>query len=55
VQGSAGTLTLDAFQPQITVSAQVLADMVGTVTISVVQVGDFADSRPATISVVLGD
>ena len=53
MQGSSGTLSFDAFPPEVTVSAQALADMVGTVMISIVQVGDFANSRPAMISVVL--
>jgi hypothetical protein len=53
VTASAGTLTFDAFEPRISIPAQALTGMTGTVTISVVQIGDFASSRPATATVVL--
>ena len=54
LQGSAGPMTFEAFEPHIAIPADALAGMTGTVTLSVVQVGDFAESRPATASVVLG-
>ena len=53
VQGSAGTLTFAATEPKITIPAGALAGMTGTVAITVVQVGDFAVSRPATASITL--
>ena len=54
LQGSAGTMTFEALEPQIAIPADALTGMTGTVTVSVVQVGDFAESRPATASLVLG-
>ena len=54
VQGSAGALTFDSAEPQILIPAEVLAGMTGSLTIEVVQVGDYAESRPATVSVTLG-
>ena len=48
VEGSATTATFEAFEPRIVIPADALAGMTGTMTISVVQLGDFAQSRPAT-------
>ena len=53
LNGSAGTLTFETFQPQIIIAAEDLAGMTGPLMVSVVQVGDFAESRPATTSVVI--
>ena len=53
LNGSAGTLTFETFQPQIIIAAGDLAGMTGPVMVSVVQVGDFAESRPATTSVMI--
>lgn len=54
LNGSAGTLEFEVLEPQIAIPADALAGMTGTVTVSVVQVGDFAESRPATASLTLG-
>jgi len=54
LEGSAGTLTFEVSEPQIAIPAQALTGMTGTITISVVQIGDFAESRPATVSLTLG-
>lgn len=48
VQGSAGTLTVQAQEPAVSVSSEHLGNITGTVTITVVQIGDFAESRPLT-------
>ncbi len=53
VQGSAGTLTLAASEPQALISADSLNGMTGSVTIAVVQIGDFAESRPLTATITL--
>lgn len=53
LEGSAGTLTFTPTEPQLVVPAEAVAGMSGTVTIEVVQVGDFAKSRPVTASVVI--
>ena len=53
LDGSAGTLTFETFQAQIIIAAEDLAGMTGPVMVSVVQVGDFAESRPATTSFVI--
>ena len=49
VQGDAGSLNFEAFQPGLIVPADALAGMTGTLTVDVVQVGDYASSRPATL------
>jgi hypothetical protein len=54
VQGSPGTMTFEALAPQIEIPPDALTGMTGIATISVVQVGDFAESRPAAVSVTLG-
>ena len=51
VAGSAESLTFEALQPQLVVPSGALAGMTGTVTIEVVQVGDFASSRPARLTI----
>ena len=48
VQGSAATLTVQAQEPAVLIPADSLGGMTGTVTIIVVQMGDSAESRPAT-------
>ena len=53
VQGSAGSLTFGALEPQITIPVEALTGMTGAVSINVVQIGDFAESRPATISLTI--
>lgn len=53
LEGSAGTLTFTPTEPQLVVPAEAMAGTSGTVTIEVVQVGDFAKSRPVTASVVI--
>ena len=45
------TLTLAASEPRVLVSADSLNGMTGSVTITVIQVGDFAESRPVTTSI----
>ena len=50
VQGSSGTITVEASEPQVSIPAEAVTGMVGPVTISVVQIGDFAVSRPTTTS-----
>lgn len=50
VQGSSGTITVEASEPQASIPAEAVTGMVGPVTISVVQIGDFAVSRPTTTS-----
>ena len=54
LQGSAGTRTFDSFEPQIAIPADALTGMTGVVMVGVVQIGDFAESRPVTASVTLG-
>jgi len=54
VQGSAGPLMFEVNEPQIVIPANVLTGMEGAVTVSVVQIGDYAASRPATASITLG-
>jgi len=51
VQGSAATLTVQAQQPAVLISADSLGGMTGSVTITVIQQGDFAESRPAIATV----
>jgi hypothetical protein len=53
LQGSAGTLTYESFEPRITIPAADLTGFAGVTTVSVVQVGDFAESRPAQVSVTI--
>ena len=53
VQGSAGTLTFEAFEPQIVIPPEALAGTSGSATVSVVQVGDFAESRPAAVDLTI--
>ena len=53
VQGSTATLTLAANEPRTLVSADGLNGMTGLVTITVVQIGDFAESRPVTATITL--
>ena len=50
LQVSAGTLTFESTQPALVVPADQIAGMTGSVTIEVVQIGDFAQSRPARLS-----
>jgi hypothetical protein len=54
VDGSAGAVRFEAFEPQIGIAADALTGMTGTVTVSVVQIGDYAESRPASVPVALG-
>jgi hypothetical protein len=53
-EGSAGMATFETSEPQIVITADALTGMTGTVTVSVVQIGDYAESRPASVSVELG-
>ena len=53
VQGTAGSLTFSTSEPWIDIPADILAGFAGELTVHVVQVGDFAASRPATTSVLL--
>jgi hypothetical protein len=53
VQGSGGTLTFEAVEPQIVIPPEALAGTTGSATISVVQVGDFAESRPAAVDIAI--
>jgi len=53
VQSSAGTLTFEAFEPRITIPAAELTGFGRTTTVTVVQIGDFAESRPATVSLTI--
>lgn len=53
VQGSGVTLTLEAREPQLLISAVSMNGVVGAVTITVVQVGDFAESRPIATSIAI--
>jgi hypothetical protein len=54
LEGSAGMATFETSEPQIVIAADALTGMTGTVTVSVVQIGDYAESRPASVSVELG-
>jgi hypothetical protein len=54
VQGSSATVTFEALEPQIAIAADALTGITGAVAVSVVQIGDFAQSRPVTASVTLG-
>jgi hypothetical protein len=54
VAGSGKTLTFAATEPQTAIAAAELAGLSGTVSISVVQVGDFAESRPVSVSIETG-
>lgn len=53
LEGSTGTLTFQPSEPQLLVPASALTGMAGVVVIRVIQIGDFAESRPATTSVVI--
>ena len=53
VQGSAATLTFAVTEPHVSISADDLVGMTGTLAIEVVQIGDFAASRAASTSVTL--
>lgn len=53
VQGSAGTLTFEAFEPRIIIPAAELTGFAGAATVSVVQIGDFAESRPVEVSITI--
>jgi hypothetical protein len=53
VEGSAGSLAFEAFSPQTAIAAEALGGMAGAVAISVVQVGDYAESRPAVTSITI--
>lgn len=46
VEGSAATLTVQAQEPAVLISSDSLGGMTGTVTVIIVQLGDFAESRP---------
>jgi len=52
-QGSAATLTLAASEPRALISAESLNEMSGLATITVVQIGDSAESRPVTATITL--
>jgi hypothetical protein len=54
VEGSATTAAFEALEPRMIIPADALAGMAGALTISVVQIGDYAESRPATVSLTLG-
>jgi hypothetical protein len=54
VEGSAITAAFEAFEPRMIIPADALAGMAGALTICVVQIGDYAESRPAAISLTLG-
>lgn len=54
VAGSGKTLTVAATEPQIAIAAAELAGLSETVLVSVVQVGDFAESRPVSVSIEIG-
>ena len=51
VQGAAATLSLTANEPRALISAESLNGMTGSVTVTVVQIGDFAESRPVTATI----
>lgn len=53
VEGSGTTAAFEALEPRIVIPADALAGMAGSVTINVVQVGDYAESRPASISIAI--
>jgi hypothetical protein len=48
-----GTQTFEAFEPWIVIPAEALSGVTGTVTVRVVQVGDYAESRPVTTSITV--
>jgi hypothetical protein len=54
IEHSTGTLTFQTSAPSLVASADALAGVTGSVMIGVVQVGDFAKSRPATLPFDLG-
>jgi len=54
VEGSATTAAFEVFERRMVIPADELTSMTGTVIISVVQIGDYAESRPATASLTLG-
>ena len=53
LQGSAVTLTVQAQEPAVLISSDRLGDLIGPVTITVVQLGDFAESRPLIATIEL--
>ena len=53
LEGSAAALSFDALEPQLSISAEALGGITGMVTVSVAQIGDFAQSRPISLSVDL--
>ena len=53
LEGSAAALTYETLEPQLSISAEALGAFFGAVSVSVVQIGDFAQSRPISLSVDL--
>lgn len=54
ITGSAGSLELSCAEPQLTIAPAELADAgPGPASVAVRQIGDFAASRPATLSITL--
>lgn len=53
LEGSAAALSFETLEPQLSISAEALGGTTGMVTVSVVQIGDFAQSRPISLSVDL--
>ena len=53
VQGSAATLTVALSEPRVVISADSLDGVTGLMTITVVQIGDFAESRPLTTNITI--
>ena len=51
VAGSAGSLIFEASQPELMVPPEALGGMTGALDIAVAQVGDFASSRPALLTI----
>ena len=54
IEHPTGTLTFQASSPKLVVPAEALAGITGSVVINVVQVGDYAKSRPVTLPFDLG-
>lgn len=54
IEGPFDTLTYAAMEPRITIPAEDVSALSGIVEVTVVQLGDFAESRPVSVSLDLG-
>ena len=53
IAGSGSLVTFETQESQLVVSPEGLSGMTGSLTVTVVQLGDYAESRPATTSIAI--